>query len=163
MRIVSLLLLTLLTVTLLPAAATSPSSGIRFDQSRNVQSAENFWYARIESSDSSILAFDERQGVIVPDGILRVQTVNQWDDVVGLKDRAVGSAPINSHMVYFDKATKQGAGRVTLEAEVEFTDPIVGFVADDRLFAVTNPLFAPNPTHKEAPHGCLTKAVFGVC
>jgi lysophospholipase L1-like esterase len=53
-------------------------------------------------------------------------------------------------MVYFDKATK-GKGRVTLSAEIEFEQPIVGFVADDRLFAISNPFFAPNPTHKEAP------------
>lgn len=150
MRIVSLILLALLSAAPLPAAATSPASGIRFDRSINVRPAANFWYAPIQSSDSSILAFDERQGVSVPDGILRVQKVNRWDNIADLEDRAVGREPVNSHMVYFDKATK-GRGRVTLEAEIEFADLIVGFVADDRLFAATNPLFAPNPTHKEAP------------
>lgn len=136
---------------LVGATALTPAEGaVRFELCRNLTIAPNFWYAPIKSSDTGLLAFDERQGVTVPGGILRVQTINRWDDVTHLEERAVGTAPIDSHMIYFDKATK-GRGRVTLVAEVEFDAPIVGFVADDRLFAVTNPLFAPAPTHKEAP------------
>ena len=131
-------------------AAVSAPAAIVFEKSRNVGRAANFWYHPIESSDSRILAFDERQGVVVPSGRLEVQRLNRWDDIAGLDPVATGGAPVDSHMVYFDKATK-GAGRVTVSAELEFDAPIVGFVADDRLFAVTNPLFAPAPTHKEAP------------
>ena len=132
------------------ASIPSASGAIRFDLCRNVSPAPNFWYQLIKSSDTGLLAFDERQRVTVPDGILRVQGLNRWDDIEHLESRAVGAALIDSHMIYFDKATK-GKGRVTIVAEVEFDHPIVGFVADDRLFAETNPLFAPNPTHKEAP------------
>ena len=123
---------------------------IVWDKSVNVVPAPNFWYTPILSSDTRIQAFVEKQEVVMPSGRLEVQRLNRWDDIDGLDTREVGGARIDSHMVYFDKAT-QGRGRVTLSAEVEFSDPIVGFVADDRLFAVTNPLFAPNPTHKEAP------------
>ncbi len=132
------------------ALPTPVPGAILFERCQNVSAAPNFWYASIRSSDTSILAFDERQGVPVPDGILRVQVLNRWDDIERLEVRPVGTALIDSHMIYFDKVTK-GKGRVTLTAEVEFDHPIVGFVADDRLFAVTNPLFAPQPTHKDAP------------
>jgi lysophospholipase L1-like esterase len=138
----------ILALTLLPALTAH--GAIAFEKSTNVGRSPNFWYEPILSSDTHILAFDERQGVVVPTGRLHVQRLNRWDDIVALDARAVGSAKIDSHMVYFDKATK-GKGRVTLSAEIEFDQPIVGFVADDRLFAISNPLFAPNPTHKEAP------------
>ncbi len=130
---------------------SGPATGaILFERCKNINAAPNFWYAPIRSSDSSVLAFDERQGVQVPDGILRVQVLNRWDDIEQLEVRPVGTSLIDSHMIYFDKVTK-GKGRVTIIAEIEFDHPIVGFVADDRLFAVTNPLFAPEPTHKDAP------------
>ncbi len=125
-------------------------AAIDFARSHGVSRAANFWYQPIESSDARILAFDERQGVVVPAGFLGVQQLNRWDDIATLDRVDTGNTPVNSHMVYFDKATK-GQGRVTIAAEVEFDTPIVGFVADDRLFAATNPLFAPAPTHKEAP------------
>lgn len=131
-------------------AASASDGAIVFEKSTNVGRAPNFWYEPIQSSDTQLLGFDERQGVAVPNGRLQVQRLNHWDDIVGLDSREVGSAKIDSHMLYFDKATK-GKGRVTLIAEIEFDQPIVGFIADDRLFAVTNPLFAPSPTHKAAP------------
>ncbi len=137
---------------LLAGMLVSPpvSAEVVWDKSVNVSPAPNFWYEPIVSSDTQILAFVEKEGVLIPSGRLEVQRLNRWDEIEGLDTRDVGGARIDSHMVYFDKATK-GRGRVTLAAEVEFSDPIVGFVADDRLFAVTNPLFVPNPTHKEAP------------
>ncbi|MDA1277179.1 MAG: hypothetical protein O2960_24475 [Verrucomicrobia bacterium] len=133
---------------------------IVWDKSVNVAPAPNFWYGPILGSDTQILAFVEKQGVVMPSGRLEVQRLNQWDDIEGMDTRELGGARIDSHMVYFDKATK-GLGRVTLSAEVEFSDRIVGFVADDRLFAVTNPWFAPNPTHQEAPRWSLEEKSSG--
>ncbi len=135
----------------LAALVSAPAQAeIVWDRSLNVAPAPNFWYEEIQSSDTQMLAFTERSGVTLPSGYLDVQRLNRWDDVENLDRRNVGEARIASHMVYFDKATK-GRGRVTLVAEVEFADPIVGFVADDRLFAATNPWVAPAPTHKAAP------------
>lgn len=123
---------------------------IDFAASKNLQKAANFWFGPIESSDQRILGFDERQGVTVPSGKLEVQRLNKWDDIETLDAIGVGAKRVDSHMIYFDKASKNGE-RLTLEAEIAFTADIIGYVADDRLFAVSNPLFAPNPTHKKAP------------
>ena len=131
-------------------ATVSAPAAILFEKSHRVGRAPNFWYQPIQSADDRILAFDERQDVVVPTGRLDVQRLNRWDDVDQLDPVTTGGAAVSSHLVYFDKATK-GKGRVTVSAEIEFDAPIIGFVADDRLFAVTNPLFAPAPTHKTAP------------
>lgn len=125
-------------------------AGIVFEKCVNVTKAPNFWYQPILSSDTAILGFDEAQGVVVPAGRLASQRLNRWDDIATLDLKPVGAAKVNSHMIYFDKATK-AKGRVTLTAEVEFDGPIIGVEADDRLFARSNPLFAPNATHKKAP------------
>lgn len=126
------------------------SAAINFEKSRELGRAPNFWYHPIERSDTRILAFDERQGVVIPTGMIEVQRLNRWDDIAALDRISTGGAPVDSHMVYLKRATR-GPGRVTASAEIEFDAPILGFVADDRLFAATNPLFAPAPTHNAAP------------
>ena len=70
----------ILALTLLPALTAH--GAIIFEKSTNVSRAPNFWYEPILSSDTHILAFDERQGVVVPTGRLDVQRLNRWDDIV---------------------------------------------------------------------------------
>ena len=94
------------------ASASAPAA-IVLEKSRNVGRAANFWYHPLETSATRILAFDERQGVVVPAGFLAVQQLNRWDDIATLDRVDTGNTPVDSHMIYFDQG-KPGPGRVTV-------------------------------------------------
>ena len=132
------------------AAGVLPLQGaILFDECDNVREAASFWYHEADRSDTQLLAFNENQDL--PIDSVSVQTVNRWDDVDHLKEIRLDNGRVDSHMLYFLKA--ESKERLTLVAEVEFDAPILGFVADGFLFARTNPLFAPEPTHRQTPDG----------
>lgn len=114
----------------------------------NVREAKNFWYNAAEGSDTQLMAFNEKQNVAMD--LLRVQTLNRWDDVKNLTEIRLQDGRVDSHMLYFLKA-EPSKERLTLLAEVEFNAPILGFVADGFLFANTNPQFAPDATHQKIP------------
>jgi hypothetical protein len=111
----------------------------------NVEIAPNFWYSPMKVSDNKIQAFNENQGVHISNGELHFQRVNQWDDLDCLISVSLENAILDSHMLYFQKSETKN--RVKLVAEIEFDQPIVGFIGDGFLFAESNGYFAPNPTH----------------
>jgi hypothetical protein len=121
---------------------------IRFDHSQNLRKADSFWYAKQVTSDTEILGFDELQGVYFDNDSLIVQQINQWDSVTNLQKLHLKNVRVSSHMLYFQKNPKT-KGRLAISAEIEFADSIIGFLADNVLFEITNPLFAPDPTHKK--------------
>ena len=69
--------------------SSAGGAGICFDKSLNVRAARNFWYADIESSDTGFLAFDEAQDVMMPEGRIALQRLNQWDDITHLETKEV--------------------------------------------------------------------------
>ncbi len=123
-------------------------AAIVFENSVQTLPAANFWYSKLEKSDTHLLAFDEAQRVALPNGKLEVQVLNQWDDTDHLVEVALSpDALVSSHMVYFQKAASKE--REKLVAEVEFDQPVIGFLGDGYLFGVSNQWFAPNTTHRQ--------------
>jgi hypothetical protein len=138
----------IMAVIMLAAVLSGAQADIVFDKCVNVKEAPNFWYNPQVTSNTTILAFNEKQGVEITSGVLNLQHLNKWDDIKNLVNIELKDAVLDSHMVYFQM--KDSKERRTLTAEIEFDNPILGFVADNVLFDVSNPLFAPNPTHKQA-------------
>jgi hypothetical protein len=126
----------------------SVQADVLLEKCENVRVAKNFWYNPAEGSNTQLMAFNEKQNI--PVEVLRVQTINRWDDVKNLTEIRLQNGRVDSHMLYFLKADPSKE-RLTLIAEVEFDAPILGFVADGFLFAETNPLFAPDATHQKIP------------
>jgi hypothetical protein len=126
----------------------SVQADVLIEKCENVRAAKNFWYNPAEGSNTQLMAFNEKQNVAMD--LLRVQTLNRWDDVKNLTEIRLQDGQVDSHMLYFLKADPSKE-RLTLVAEVEFDAPILGFVADGFLFADTNPLFAPDATHQKIP------------
>jgi len=131
----------------LASLALTAHTAILFDRCSNVREAANFWYNPAEGSDTALLAFNEQQNV--PMANVLVQTLNRWDDVENLTGITLENGRVDSHMLYFLKA--ESKERLTLVAEVEFSAPILGFVADGYLFANANPHVAPGATCQNIP------------
>lgn len=111
----------------------------------NVEEAPNFWYHPKKTSETKLLVFNEKQGVNIRNEELAFQRLNAWDDSVCLINVTIEDGLLDSHMVYFQKSETEK--RLKLVAEVEFDNPIIGFVADGFLFNQSNRFFAPAPTH----------------
>lgn len=125
------------------AVAVVVQGEILFDRSQNLRSVPSFWQDWQKKSDTELLGFNEEQGVYFADDSLIVQELNKWDTITDLRKLHVKGVRVSSHMVYFHKETN--TKRSSLVAEVEFSDSIIGFLADNTLFEITNPLFVPNP------------------
>lgn len=118
---------------------------IAFNKCINVEHAPSFWYNPMQMSDTKILAFNEAELKHVS-GEFKFQRINKWDDFDHLISIPFENVNLSSHMLYFQKMETEN--RVKVIAEVEFKNPIVGFVADGYLFDKDKQaLFAPNPTH----------------
>jgi len=127
------------------AISAASFSQIVFNECVNVQQAPSFWYNPMKMSDTKILAFDEAELKNVS-GEFSYQRINKWDDFDNFISIPFENVNLSGHMIYFQKMNSKG--RVKIIAEIEFKNPIVGFVADGFLFDKDKQaLFAPNPTH----------------
>lgn len=138
----------LIATCLLPPAAGPAGAEILIEKSNNVRIVPNFWYKPMERSDDTLLAFVEASAVTLPDGAFPVQALNRWDDLEAVAGLAVKDAVVDSHMLYFHKENSKERRAIT--AEIEFDGPVIGLIADCRLFERDAALFAPDPTHKQA-------------
>ena len=120
---------------------------ILFQKSVNIEVAPSFWYHPMKMSDTKVLGFNEAQ-LTGFTGEVFFQRINKWDDLDHFIRYPLENVALQSHMLYFQKVDT--INRVKVTAEVEFENPIIGFVADGYLFnKEQQALFAPAPTHTQ--------------